>query len=338
MSNRKEIAPRVGRDDSTPVETPPTALPARVASALAASVAENTKTSYRAGWAQFCAWCETENQIALPATPVAVAAFLAHLAESGKKAATLSLRCAAIASAHRAADAIDPTKDIIVVRALQGLRRQLGTTQEQAAPLTEAVFNRILGALPAAAPPLRAIRDAAVMWALRDGLLRQSEIVALRRSDFETTADGGRLFVARSKTDQESQGAELFVSANAATAIECWLQALDGFGAPRPASPLFCSLSGRGRRPTDKPLSGYDITRIVRGAARAAGVEDWQKFSSHSGRVGMTVDLAAAGLGTPEIALAGRWRSPSMPLRYARGVMTGRGAVARYYSLRRSDD
>jgi hypothetical protein len=46
-------------------------------------------------------------------------------------------------------------------------------------------------------------------------------------------------------------------------------------------------------------------------------------------------DLAAAGAELPELMVAGRWRTPEMPARYAERTMAGRGAVATYHSRRR---
>ena len=58
-----------------------------------------------------------------------------------------------------------------------------------------------------------------------------------------------------------------------------------------------------------------------------AGVEG--RVSGHSLRVGGAQSLAAAGASIVEMQTAGRWQSPSMPGRYARGQLAARGAVAK---------
>ena len=75
-------------------------------------------------------------------------------------------------------------------------------------------------------------------------------------------------------------------------------------------------------------LSDQEIHRR-RAAAKAAGFGD--NFSGHSARVGMARDRAAYGVELPALMTAGRWTSPTMPARYTRGELAGRGAVARNY-------
>ena len=77
-------------------------------------------------------------------------------------------------------------------------------------------------------------------------------------------------------------------------------------------------------------LSDQQIHRRLRAAAKAAGLGD--NFSGHSARVGMARDLAAYGVELPALMTAGRWTSPTMPARYTRGELAGRGAVARHYA------
>ena len=72
-------------------------------------------------------------------------------------------------------------------------------------------------------------------------------------------------------------------------------------------------------------LSDRAMRRIIK--VRCAGVEG--RVSGHSLRVGSAQSLAAAGAGLVEMQQAGRWQSPTMPARYARGELAARGAVAR---------
>jgi hypothetical protein len=55
-----------------------------------------TRAAYRSDFAMFRAWCEGKGVSALPASPATVAAFLAHEADRGSRAATITRRCAAI--------------------------------------------------------------------------------------------------------------------------------------------------------------------------------------------------------------------------------------------------
>ena len=150
---------------------------------------------------------------------------------------------------------------------------------------------------------------------MRDGLLRRSEAAALTWADVQTEADGsGRLTVRQSKTDQDGQGAVLYLSAQTVRHLEAIR--------PDRADPAV-SVFG---------LSADRLGARVREAAQAASLDNAKAFSGHSGRVGMAQDLVKDGASLPEIMQAGRWRSPAMPAHYARAELAGQGAVARYYN------
>ena len=166
--------------------------------------------------------------------------------------------------------------------------------------------------------PARAERrghvDLALLSLLRDGLLRRSEAAELRWGDVEFQEDGAALLhIPRSKTDQEADGAVLYIGRAAAAALHAIIPeeaVLD------PRTPVF-------------GLSPKQIGRRVDAAAKAEGLGEG--FTGHSGRVGMAQDLAATGVELPALMTAGRWKSSRMPARYTERQAAGRGAVARYY-------
>ena len=73
----------------------------RVADALENAQSENTRRNYAGQYRKFSAWCEREDQSALPAQPEVVAAYAAELADDGKSMSTIRLAVAAIVDAHR---------------------------------------------------------------------------------------------------------------------------------------------------------------------------------------------------------------------------------------------
>jgi hypothetical protein len=76
---------------------------------------------------------------ALPARPETVAAYLAHEAEKGSAASTITRRCAAIRYAHRSADLEPPTNSEHVRATLRGICRAVG-----AAPARKARCRRTM--------------------------------------------------------------------------------------------------------------------------------------------------------------------------------------------------
>ena len=149
---------------------------------------------------------------------------------------------------------------------------------------------------------------------MRDALLRRSEAAALRWADVELRRDGSaRVTVRRSKTDPEGEGAVQYIGPAAAKALR-EIQPREAF-------------SGRDRVFGLK--SGRAVSNRIAAAAKAAKLDG--RFSGHSPRIGMAVDLVRAGTPTAAVQVAGRWASDRMPAYYTRGERAARGAVASYY-------
>ena len=257
------------------------------------------------------------------ATAGDVADWLSTLAAAGLGISTVRIARAAVSAAHREGASLqtlaggptvaDPTQDWLVSATIAGIARRVGSSV-QAAGLRTDSFTRILAVVELQADPntprgRMAIRDAALLSVMRNGLLRRGETAALRWDDLTIEEDGsGRLMVQRSKTDQTGEGAVLWISPQTIEATERWRKVATT------TSSMF-------------DLSARSVGRVVTRRAEAVGLQ----ASGHSLRVGMAQDLAAAGAGLPELCQAGRWQSPTMAIRYIRSQAADRGAVARYY-------
>ena len=112
----------------------------------------------------------------MPAAPDTVAAFLAHEAQAGVKAATINRRTAAIRYAHRAAGLHDPTEGETVSRVVRGIRRTIGTAQKQKSPATAGIVGAMLSHCP---KTTAGKRDRALLALGFAGAFRRSELVAL---------------------------------------------------------------------------------------------------------------------------------------------------------------
>ena len=75
-------------------------------------------------------------------------------------------------------------------------------------------------------------------------------------------------------------------------------------------------------------LAVHQINRRFAAACAAAGLEG--RRTSHSGRVGLAVELTARGASTHDVQLAGGWKDAGMVARYAASVSTRDGAVSRF--------
>ena len=315
-------------DTSVALRPLPAVAPA-VAAAIKASHAETTRRTYQAGWASFEQWQAAEGRRAFDAPPQRIAAYLVEQAAQGASVATLRTYRAAIRFQFMEQGRPDPTDNEGVRRTLRGLARRAASEgaskQRQAAALTDKAAAAIWATAhqprtgpkgrkeSAAQAERRGNVDIALVYVMRDALLRRSEAAALTWADVELdSSDGaGRVYVGRSKTDQEGAGAVQFIAPQTVRAL---LRIRPD--APEPGASVF-------------GLSARSISNRIRAAALAAGLEG--EFSGHSARVGMARDLAASGTELPPLMQAGRWKSERMPALYTRNEAAGRGAVARYY-------
>ena len=320
------------------------------------AMSENSWRALRADIRVFASWCATNQLTILPASPSSVAAFLRDQAVRGKKAATLGRYASSIARLHALASHENPTRAEIVRLELRAQRRALSVRQRQARGLrfrgevadpllaTGPVGVCVEAMLAASEEGLPALRNAALLSLAYDTGLRRSELVAIRSFHIERgSADGGRLFVPRSKTDQEGGGAYAYLSARTMKAINAWRSQAsldDGF--------IFRRLhhtrtrNGDNKWTVGATLSAQSVTLIYRAmlnAARSSGMlgmidaaefDQWRiGLTAHSTRVGLTQDLFANGQDLAGIMHALRWKSAAQPARYAAALSVEANAAAK---------
>ena len=132
---------------------------------------------------------------------------------------------------------------------------------------------------------------------------RCAELAALTVADIDFVAEGAKLSLARSKTDQEAAGQIVGVVATGSpvAALRTWLEAagiIDGA--------VFRAIDRHGRIATG--LSDRAIALIVKRRAAAAGV-DPANYSAHSLRAGCATEAAARGVEERDIGRHTRHRS-----------------------------
>ena len=286
--------------------------PSHPAAELAkASMAKNTRRAYERALSGF-------EDSGRPETDAGIAAYLGDLYEEGRSAAVAAMAIAALRFRAR----------------LQGRPTQVGPAAERVLAgfrrlAQERGYGNVAGVswedadraceLAERAGSLAGLRDAALVAVASDALLRVSELEDLDVRDVDLAEQ--TVLIRRSKTDQEGAGVVQYLGEPTVARVRAWIEA-----AVLTEGPLFRPVlkSGRVR---NRRLMQRSIRRIIINRARDAGVKG--RISGHSLRVGSAQSLAAAGASLVEMQLAGRWRSPVMPGRYARGQLAKRGAVAR---------
>ena len=248
---------------------------------------------------------------------------LSELAAAGAGRAKLGQIVAAVRFGARLAgepDPVGPSCDVV----LRAHRRATSPSRQVAAVDWEQADAA--ASVAASAGDLGGLRNAAIIATMSDALLRVGEVTALQVGDVERRSDGAAtLTVRRSKTDQNGDGATLYLGGPTARRIETWAEAAGLAGADMADGPLFRRIL-RGQHVSAEPLSPRSIREIVRSAAAAVNIKG---ASGHSLRIGSAISLVRAGASLVETQQAGRWASLGMPAHYARNEIVARGAVAR---------
>ena len=199
------------------------------------------------------------------------------------------------------------------------MHRQIGRNSKQALALTRDILDEMLLATD---DSIRGQRNQAMLLVAYDTMCRRSELVEMRIEDLSTKIFDRKnnilstvIQIRQSKTDQESQGRWLSISANTATALNNWLKV-----ANIDSGYIFRGIS-RGNKLTDALTPGQ-ISRIYKSIALNANLDKEMvaQISGHSMRVGAAQDLLLAGATLPMIMARGRWSKPDTVMRYVEKI------------------
>lgn len=293
-----------------------------------ASKASNTKRAYKSAWATFAGWAEAQGLATMPATPQTVSAYLAAMADSGSKVATIRLHRAAISFAHKAAGESDPTPSALVKATIAGIVRKLGSKPTKKAPVTPDTLRQLV--LPLG-NGLRDIRNRALVALGFAGAFRRSELAALDVADLRFDPDALRVTLKRSKTDQNGKGftkvlppapwADLCPIAT----LKAWLDA-----AHITSGPIFRPIS-KGGEIGEGAIDGEVVADVVKELAGNAGL-DAALFAGHSLRSGFVTAAAIANVDTRDIMALTGHKTVGVVLGYVQdaGVGAKRAVSAAY--------
>jgi site-specific recombinase XerD len=164
------------------------------------SGAANTAKAYAGDLKRFRMYCAEHELDSLPSTVATLASFVTHLAETGKKVATIQRHCAAISKAHalRVVDSLTDDKKCKVL--LKGIARLKGVRQKQAPAFTLANFKRTVKSIDG--KTLAGLRDRVILLLGFAGAFRRSELAALNVEDLAFSEEGLVVNLAKSKTNR----------------------------------------------------------------------------------------------------------------------------------------
>lgn len=293
-----------------------TKLSLKAKQSILLSKAENTIDAYESDWNDFVDWCQYNHESYFPTTPETIVNYINDLADYAK-ANTISRRISAISENYNASGSSDnPCVSALVKNALRGIRRFKGTFQQGKTPVLLEDLESIFEAMKSIdEPPIRILRDKAILLIGFMGAFRRSEISALRVEDITFSPKGVEIFVGASKADQEGQGAIVAIpyienaEFCAVRALKEWLR-YSGIK----SGPIFRGFT-KNLSIRKSAISDKSIAEIVKKYVELIGL-DPSLYGAHSLRHGFATTAASFGVEERNIMRQTRHHSVNMVRRY----------------------
>ena len=169
------------------------------------SKAQNTLRAYQADFKDFSSFCVKNGFNSLPTEPKIIALYLTHLS-SFSKFSTLKRRIASIKVVHRLKGHYIDTKHPIITENILGIKRKLGVKQTSKKPILINDLKKIINVINEEKNELKKNQNKALILIGFAGGFRRSELVSIEYEDVDFVAEGVKITVRKSKTDQTGIG------------------------------------------------------------------------------------------------------------------------------------
>ena len=169
------------------------------------SKAQNTLRAYQADFRDFSSFCAKNGFNPLPTEPKIIALYLTHLS-SFSKFSTLKRRIASIKVVHRLKGHYIDTKHPIITENIMGIKRKLGVKQTSKKPILINDLKKIINVINEEKNELKKYKNKALILIGFAGGFRRSELVSIEYEDVDFVAEGVKITVTKSKTDQTGIG------------------------------------------------------------------------------------------------------------------------------------
>lgn len=276
-----------------------------------------TRQEYAKDLKAFTAWCAEHGVAPCPCPPKLLCAYIAACNSRGLKVSSILRAVSAISQAHVVRKLPSPRYDPEVREVIKGLRRSGNTDVSKKDALLPSVLRKMIKTFP---NNLRGKRDRAVLVLGFACGMRRSEVVSLNVEDVAFTREGVVVKLRKSKTDQESKGHE-FPVLYGTDPDTCPVRVLKDWVDVREAEsgPLFIDVT-RGCWPTSRRLSDRAVARLIKRAAKAAGLSEKEirELGGHSLRAGFLTTAAKLGRSIPAMQKFSRHRRVDVLLGYVR--------------------
>jgi site-specific recombinase XerD len=282
------------------------------------SKAINTIRAYKSDFKDFGAFCAKHSFKALPTEPKIVALYLTYLSGKDAKISTLRRRLVSISIMHKLKGHYLDTKHPVIIENLMGIKRRKGSIQKGKKPILINHLKAIINVInKEKIEEIKKARDKAIILIGFGGGFRRTELMSIDYEDLEFVAEGVKITIKRSKTDQFGEGMikGLPYFANETYCpvahLKKWIKISD-----IKDGPIFrrfvkgCSL-------TSNRLTDQSVVLLIKSYLKLAGIEN-KNYSGHSLRSGFATVSAESGADERSIMTMTGHKTTQMVRRYIR--------------------
>ena len=283
---------------------------------LQSSKANNTIRAYKSDFNDFALFCTQNGFKSLPSEPKVVSLYLTHLSTKNAKMSTLRRRLVSIGVIHKLKGHYLDTKHPSIIENVMGIKRRKGTIQKAKKPLLINNLKHIIDIIDKVNnEEIKKSRDRSIILIGFSGGFRRNEIVSLDYDDLEFVAEGLKINLKRSKTDQFGEGSvkglPYFDNPQycPVVSIQKWIEI-----SKVTSGPIFRRFI-KGSKLSENRLTDQTVALIIKKYLKLAGI-DSTNYSGHSLRSGFATSAAEAGAEERTIMAMTGHKSTEMVRRY----------------------
>ena len=283
---------------------------------LKSSKANNTIRAYKSDFNDFGLFCAKNGFNSLPSEPKIISLYLTHLSTKDAKMSTLKRRLVSIGVIHKLKGHYLDTKHPAIIENIMGIRRRKGSFQKGKKPLLINDLKELIKVIDQQiSDEIKKLRDRSIILIGFSGGFRRNEIVSLDYHDLDFVAEGLKINIKRSKTDQfgvgSTKGLPYFNNSQycPVVSIKKWIKI-----SKINSGPLFRRFI-KGSNLSENRLSDQSVALLIKKYLELAGI-DSKNYSGHSLRSGFATTAAESGAEERSIMAMTGHKSTEMVRRY----------------------
>ena len=282
------------------------------------SKANNTIRAYKSDFRDFGGFCAKNGLKSLPADPKIVSLYMTYLSTKDAKMSTLRRRLVSIGVIHRLKGHYLDTKHPIIIENLMGIKRKKGSYQKGKKPILINHLKLIIDEIDKDTydeTGIRKLRDKTIILLGFAGGFRRIELISIDYEDLELVAEGVKIFIRKSKTDQFGEGMikglPYFTNQQYCPVwhLKKWLEISE-----IKSGPIFRRFF-KGLNLGKNRLTDQSVALFLKKYLSNAGIEN-QNYSGHSLRSGFATVSAEAGADERSIMAMTGHKTTQMVRRY----------------------